>query len=63
MKKRLYKAFRRARRKVAQYIVGFDRCPTDCKRNRKNESKALISMLALTACVVGGLMLIALFLG
>lgn len=61
MKKRLYKAFRHARRKMAQYIVGFDRCPVDYRRNRKNETKTLISMLALTVCIVGGLMLIALF--
>ena len=35
MKKEIYKIFRRARRNVARFIVGYDRCPVDCRKNYK----------------------------
>jgi hypothetical protein len=33
MKKEIYKIFRRARRNVARFIVGYDRCPVECRKN------------------------------
>ena len=33
MKKRIYKFFRRTRRNVARFIVGYDRCPVECRKN------------------------------
>lgn len=33
MKKEIYRIFRRARRNVARFIVGYDRCPVECRKN------------------------------
>jgi hypothetical protein len=35
MKKEIKKAFRRARRNVCRYIIGFDACPEGCRKNYK----------------------------
>jgi hypothetical protein len=52
MKRKLYKAFRHARRKMAQYIVGFDTCPAQYKKNRKQDLLKLIGLTMITATVV-----------
>ena len=35
MKKEIKKAFRRVRRNVCRYIIGFDTCPKECRKNYK----------------------------
>lgn len=35
MKKAIYRYFRRVRRDVCRYIVGFDTCPKSLRKNRK----------------------------
>lgn len=47
MKKEIKKAFRRARRNVCRYIVGFDTCPNCLKKDRK-----AILLKGLTATIV-----------
>lgn len=46
MKKEINRLFRRIRRSTARYIVGFDACPMD---NRKNYHKMLDDCLAMLA--------------
>lgn len=49
------KTFRKARRKVCCYIVGFDRCPTGCRKNYKQIVANGLAGLALTVVGVIGL--------
>ena len=47
--KRLY---RKATRKACRYILGFERCPTDYKRNYKEETLVVIDAFIITAATV-----------
>lgn len=51
MKKELNRIFRRVRRTVARYIVGFDDCPID---NRKNYRQVFDNALAVVGMGVMG---------
>lgn len=35
MMEKIHKAFRRIRRNIARLIVGYDRCPPDCRKKYK----------------------------
>ena len=60
MKKRVYKIFRHARRNDARFIVGYDRCPADCRKNYKEIAAATAEAILFTAGVVGIFLIIAL---
>ena len=60
MKKRIYKIFRRIRRNIARFIVGYDRCPADCRKNYKEIAAATAKAILFTAGVVGIFLIIAL---
>lgn len=51
MKKEIIRAYRHTRRDIARYIVGFDACPVD---NRKNYSKIFEKALAVFGMGVAG---------
>ena len=62
MKKRIYKIFRHARRNVARFIVGYDRCPVECRKNYKQLAFFAFEVILLVAVfvslfLVGGLFL------
>lgn len=58
MKKAIKKELRRARRHLCQYIVGFDTCPAQYMKNRKQN---LLKMVALTLTTIITIVLFALF--
>ena len=51
MKKAIRRYFRKARRNVCRYIVGFDTCPKSLRKNRKELMKQGLTCVAM--CVVG----------
>ena len=53
MKKRIYKIFRRTRRNIARFIVGYDRCPADCRKNYKEIAATTAEAVIFAAGVVG----------
>lgn len=53
MKKRIYKIFRHARRNIARFIVGYDRCPADCRKNYKEIAAATSEAILIVAVIVG----------
>ena len=57
MKKRIYKIFRRTRRNIARFIVGYDRCPADCRKNYE-QLAAVTAKTALTVFVIVGFFLV-----
>ena len=60
MKKRIYRFFHRARRNVARYIVGYDRCPADCRKNYKEIAAATAEAILIVAVIVGIFLVVAL---
>ena len=60
MKKRIYKIFRHARRNVARFIVGYDRCPADCRKNYKEAAAATAKAILFVVGIVGIFLAIAL---
>ena len=60
MKKRIYKIFRRARRNVARFIVGYDRCPADCRKNYKEIAAATAEAILIVAGIIGIFLVIVL---
>ena len=60
MKKRIYKFFRRTRRDIARFIVGYDRCPADCRKNYKKIAAATAEAVLIVAGIVGIFLVIAL---
>ena len=61
MKKKIYKILRRARRNIARFIVGYDRCPADCRKNYKEIAAATAETVLIVAVIVGIFLMIALF--
>ena len=51
MKKAIRREFRKVRRNVCRYIVGFDTCPKSLRKNRKELMKQGLACVAM--CVVG----------
>lgn len=47
--KRLY---RKAMRKVCRYLLGFERCPVDCKRDYKEDALIMIDAVIITITTV-----------
>ena len=60
MKKRIYKIFRRTRRNIARFIIGYDRCPADCRKNYKEIAAATAEAILIVAVIVGIFLMIAL---
>lgn len=60
MKKRIYKFFRRTRRNIACFIVGYDRCPADCRKNYKEIAATTAEAILIVAVIVGFFLVIAL---
>ena len=60
MKKRIYKIFRHARRNIARFIVGYDRCPADCRKNYKEIAAATAEAILIVAVIVGIFLVVAL---
>lgn len=42
----MYKMYRRIMRKIARWILSFDRCPKGYRRNYKQEFLTLLEMMA-----------------
>ena len=51
MKKAIRRYFRKARRNVCRYIVGFDTCPRSLRKNRKELMKQ--GLACITMCIFG----------
>ena len=51
MKKAIRREFRKARRNVCRYIVGFDTCPKSLRKNRKELMKQGLACVGM--CFVG----------
>lgn len=51
MKKAISKYFRKVRRNVCRYIVGFDTCPKSLRKNRKELMKQ--GLACVTMCIFG----------
>jgi hypothetical protein len=51
MKKVIRKHFRKVRRNVCRYIVGFDTCPKSLRKNRKELMKQ--GLACVTMCAFG----------
>lgn len=51
MKKAIRREFRKVRRNVCRYIVGFDTCPKSLRKNRKELMKQ--GLICVAMCVVG----------
>ena len=60
MKKRIYKFFRRVRRNIARFIVGYDRCPADCRKNYKEIAAATAEVILIVAGIIGIFLVIVL---
>ena len=60
MKKEIYRFFRRTRRNIARFIVGFDRCPADCRKNYRELAVARAEIVLFAAGAVGIFLTIAL---
>ena len=52
---KLHKLYRKTMRTLALFILGFDRCPVDCRRNYKADACEIVK------AIVGGLVFITLF--
>ena len=53
MKKAIRREFRRFRRKLAQYILGFETCPRGYMKNRGLNLLKLLGLVAATSVGVG----------
>ena len=53
MKKGFYRIFRRVRRNIARFIVGYDRCPIDCRKNYREIAVARAEIVLFAAGAVG----------
>ena len=62
MKKKIYKIFRRTRRNIARFIVGYDRCPADCRKNYKQLLTITFKAVLLVVVAVGLFLMSGLFL-
>lgn len=62
MKKEIYKIFRRARRNVARFIVGYDRCPVECRKNYRQLAILAFKAVLLVAVIVSLFLMSGLFL-
>ena len=60
MKKKIYKFFRRARRNIARFVVGYDRCPVACRKNYKEIAAATAEAILIVSGAVGFFLMIAL---
>ena len=52
IKRNFYRWFRRERRNLARFILGFDNCPTDNRRNFKGEILHGVFMIAISLMMV-----------
>ena len=52
IKRNFYRWLRYQRRNLARFIVGFDNCPTDNRRNFKGEIMYCISAMAISLMMV-----------
>ena len=48
----IYQIYRRMMRKFARFILGFDNCPTDCRKNYREEIKLVVKALLLCAVTI-----------
>lgn len=55
-----YKIYRRLMRKLARFILGFERCPADCRKNYRQILVNVISglLLSLVAAVFFGFLVL-----
>ena len=60
MKKAIRRYFRKARKNVCRYIVGFDTCPKSLRKNRKELMKQ--GLTCVTMCAFGVLSFLLLVL-
>ena len=45
----IYRVYRRMMRKFARFVLGFDNCPSDCRKNYGEEIKLAVSAFLLCA--------------
>ncbi len=57
------KLYRKLRRRVCRYILSFERCPIDCRKNRKELFVNRLSCFLLTAATVAFLLTALIGLG
>lgn len=48
----VYRIYRRMMRKFARFILGFDNCPTDYRKNYRKEIKLAVKALLLYAITI-----------
>ena len=56
----MYKMYRRMMRKIARWILSFDRCPSSYRRNYKEEFLSILGMILVSGFFVA--MFFAMFL-
>ena len=52
IKRDIYRWFRRKRRNLARFILGFDNCPVDNRKSFKNKILYGIFVSAVSICIV-----------
>ena len=52
IKRDIYRWFRRRRRNLARFILGFDNCPVDNRKNFKNKILYCIFITVVSICIV-----------
>ena len=57
-----YKFYHRSMRKLARFVLGFERCPVDCKRDFLLDGLEAAGRLVITAAAVAIICGLALFL-
>lgn len=61
MKKEIYKIFRRTRRNIARFIVGYDRCPASCRKKYGQLATATAKNILFVIGAVGFFLALILF--
>lgn len=52
IKRNIYRWFRRKRRNLARFILGFDNCPVDNRKSFKDQILYYIFVSAISICIV-----------
>ncbi|MGN0728566.1 hypothetical protein [Treponema sp.] len=52
IKRNLYRWFRRRRRNLARFILGFDDCPVDNRKSFKDKILYGIAVTFISACII-----------
>ena len=52
IKRDIYRWFRRRRRNLARFILGFDNCPVDNRKSFKNKILYCIFVTVVSICIV-----------